>query len=308
MRNSGRRAAGRPRHSRSHRSDSAKSSAKGHSDRTERQATHPAAVSAAQQAFLGDLYKALAESRTLAEDAPDVFRQIQQQLARDRAEGEGTKPPIADAEEKNALARELVKSVGPTLWDEAHTPHDNDNSDADRWHEEARTQAERADAIARQARQLLALFPPFDLVVHKAIDLGYLCRDTTERNLAWGSIGEILENVTGWAAAIDVRRPLALLAHQADMWETAARKDAKRRPGRRVDWRRRVLSEWVVLQLAQVGVLPIGGKTRTVGRVLSVVQRTAGFPERDIERDLRDVLKKPFVVEYLDKLRRGLTT
>ena len=268
-------------------------------------------MSAAQPAFLGNLNKALAKSRTLAEDAPDVFRRIQQQLARDRAEGEGKKPPITDAEEKNALARELVKSVGPTLWTAAtaaRTPYDEDNSDTDSWHEEARTQTERADAIARQARQLLALFPLLDLVVRKAVDRGYLCRDTTRQNLGPVSVVEILENVTGWAAAIDVRRPLALLAHQADMWATAARKDAKRRPGRRVDWRRKDLSVWVVLQLARVGVLKIGGKTRTVGRVLSLVQRAAGFPERDIERYLRYVLKKPFVVKYLAKLRRGLTT
>jgi hypothetical protein len=257
------------------------------------------------EVFIGELQKALAESRTLADDAPVVFRQVRKELEDERTEGnknktvEEQRAAITEAQERDALARRLVGSLGSTFWDAVVSVRAHPEDGLTAWHEGAATHAANADAIARHARELLDLLGRLDAVTREAISRGYL--PPTSLTLPAPlrrSLGEMMMGFQPheWTAAVEARKVLAQMVRDAKVWAMEARKDAKRPRGPRVNSARVDLSEWVAFQLKRAGVRPTEGKTTTFGRVLSLVQLAAGFPAgRDTGRDMRHVLSDPSV-------------
>lgn len=305
--------------------------------RVTRRAVPVAVPHSSQDTFRDDLHRAFAESRTLADDAPDLFRKVSKQLAIRKANeqlacaaaGEDKPPIITEIEERTALADLLVKSLGPKLWEAAvdfQTQRDDlSEQQQEKAVEQSRmAQARRADTIAHQARKLQALLLKSAQLAREARASGWLRRPTTPRpddDLAdygvaiapvhdspfIGSISEMIEHRLGWTAGVEARGTLTQVILDAETWSAAAHKKAKRDRGPRPNWARRDLSRWVAIGLELVGVWPNSGKTKTYGRVLAVVQRAAGYPQRDIERDMLYALSDPSLTKYL-KSRRKITT
>lgn len=76
-------------------------------------------------------------------------------------------------------------------------------------------------------------------------------------------------------------------------------------PGRRPDLNRRRLSEWVAIQLVNVGVRPTTTDGGTFARVLVAVQCAAGFDGTNIARDVRAALRQPVVVRFIREQRQN---
>lgn len=139
----------------------------------------------------------------------------------------------------------------------------------------ARAEAERADEIAQLATKLLKRLPK-----------------------EW-RVGDVL---AGWSSSILEAQPvLARIVQDANVTAAGARRRAKRQAGRRPNWNREDLSEWVALNLFEAGVRPTTTKTGPFARVLAVVQRAAGLGDRNVERDVRNALKNEWVVRHLAK-------
>jgi hypothetical protein len=95
------------------------------------------------------------------------------------------------------------------------------------------------------------------------------------------------------------------LREEAPRLAATLRAGAKRAPGRQASEARRTLSVWVAVSLARAGVPLTKGKTGVYARVLSVVQREAGFGDRtpaDVERDVRHALSDPFVTTTIARI------
>jgi hypothetical protein len=173
--------------------------------------------------------------------------------------------------------RTLARRLGPVLWKAVVVAREpDDESDIKRWHEAARAEADKAKAIARQTCALLACLMDDDPIVPPAI--------------------------------LQARSRLVQLARAADAWASRARGKATQRRGPKIIRARIELSEWVALQLQTAGVRPTKSKIGIFAHVLAVVQHAAGFPGRDIERDVRRALEDRFVADYLAELRAAITT
>lgn len=205
--------------------------------------------------------------------------------------------------------RTLALRLSSILWNGAISARDRRAEyDQDVWRETARAQADRADTIARHAKQLLKTLRRADPFMRGAMDLGFLPRGAAQGQpppnlsdlMAWG---------TGWSAAVQLRQPLDQLAREAAEWASKAHQEGKRPRGPQRSRTRDRLSAWVAIQLAHAGVWPTTTKRGTFARVLSRVHVIAGFPKRSLEQIERDVLralKHPSVVDDLSRLQKPL--
>jgi hypothetical protein len=234
---------------------------------------------------------------TTAAQSPDAFlNDLVGVLRRDRG--------LAKSGQTNC--RNLAQRLASILWNGAVSARNRrEEYDLEVWRETARSQADRADALARQARQLLNSLRRADPVIRGAVDRGFLPRGPAQGPPP-SNLAELMSWGTGWSAAVQVRRPLEQLAREAAEWASKAHQEGKRPRGPQRSRTRDRLSAWVAVQLAHAGVRPTSAKRGTFARVLPAVQIVAGFPERaleQMERDVRRALKHPTVVDYLSALR-----
>jgi hypothetical protein len=200
------------------------------------------------------------------------------------------------------LARRLHQPLWKTVMDfsKAADPYQT-------VYETGAAHAAKAHAIGTAARQLLKLLPRFDPVVREAVALGFLSEAPPRESLP-SSLGDALERAY-WPAAVDVRGLLAKLAHDAESWASQAKRRAKRPVGRKLDFDRVMLSEWVGLQLAHVGVPFKIPKLGLFTRVLSVVQQSVGYTKRTPEDTYRDAKRALMIVEeHLARLQHRAAT
>lgn len=187
--------------------------------------------------------------------------------------------------------RRLAQKVYQPLWAAVLEFRNNptDENAGVRASETARNNRERAATVASRARDLDRSLPRIN-----------------------GTIGEI---ATWGAISLLTARMRPLLKELAVHADQMANRAEPRRPrGRRQNFDRICLSEWVAIQLIKAGVMPTATKAGRFAHVLAIVQHFAGFPNRDgligvnnVERDVRRALASASVKKYLRSVKVATT-
>jgi hypothetical protein len=181
----------------------------------------------------------------------------------DRRESEAYDRFVDDLKRALGDYRSKARQVAPSLWNAVQaiqSEHTRSTSSTP-----PTAEAIRMRRISRLARELLESLPQ------------------------GSTVGEFLQ-FPFYVAAEEARTALGRLKVEAERSATTDRRRARRGRGRPIPPDRNHLCKWVALQLAGRGVTPTSTKNGPFTKVLSVVQRAAGFPERQPENLWRDAL------------------
>jgi hypothetical protein len=216
-----------------------------------------------------------------------------------------------DDDLRRILGRQVVDAtVRNALWNavlESRTDEKESSrfyADVDRMCREARAQARAAAEIEGAARKLIASLERAKRTAGFVAMVRAVKLDAPNtfrvRTLA------DLQGKPAWQTGSDAQTVVEALSVEAKILLKLAASRGRRPRGRRRDRRRLLLAEWVAIQLSRHGIPTSRSGHGLFGRILKLMHFAAGWPERDVERDVRSALDSESVRPYLANRQRSL--